>query len=315
MDVVTRWTLYEFALQCQPPFETRKGMVLKIEHPDERIGWGEISPLPGRSQESLAQAKRQLLALLKHNRQPKTLYPSVSIGWEHAHHINTPINTQFPLCALLTGTRKQILEKAESVYSQGYRTVKVKVSNLSFIDAYEVLSLLSSQFSVRVDVNQAWSFGEALSFFSRFAQDAFEFIEEPTSEIDKLSLFTHPFALDESLLQLTKNELSTFSKLKALVLKPTIIGNQKKCARYQTLAQELNLLCVLSSAFESGLGISQICALSHTLGIENIPLGLDTYRLLKEDLLIPPLDFSKPHLTIPKPIEINSTLLKEIAHG
>lgn len=313
LDVVMSWTLYEFSLPCYPPFETRKGMILKIKHPDGTTGWGEISPLPERNKETLSQAKQQVLEALEGRK--NILYPSVALGLEMAHQSISPINKTLPLCALLTGDPKQILKKAESVYAQGYRTVKLKVSHLSFSDARAVLSLLSPQFQVRVDVNRAWSFDQACAFFSQFDPNAFEFIEEPTYELDKLSKFTHPFALDESLISLSSSDLTTFPMLQALIVKPTLIGNQQECAYYHTLAQKLKLSCVLSSAFESGLGILQICKLSQALGMEHVPLGLDTYRFLKEDLLTTALDFSKPYLKVDEPIALNPTHLKQIAHG
>ncbi len=316
MDVVNQhWTLYQFTLPYQFPLKDRKGLIVKLDLSDGSSRWGEISPLTGRSKETLSLAKKQAIADLTKLSKRRVLYPSVACGLGHARKTYCADTKPIPLCALLCGTRSEILEKAAIVYAQGYRTVKVKVSSLSFADAYHVLNELITQFNVRIDVNLAWSFGESLSFFSRFDPNAFEYIEDPIHELEKLHQFTHPFALDESLKHLNHEGLVSLSKLKALIIKPTLIGGIQECLKFKALAEELNVKLIISSAWESGIGIIQLASLAKALGTTEHPLGLDTYRFLTKDLLCDPLDFSKPELILPSSFAVNMHLLEEVARG
>ena len=178
-----------------------------------------------------------------------------------------------------------------------------------------MLKELEPRFRIRVDVNRAWSFAESSSFFSYFDEDAFAFIEEPTHEIDKLQSFSHPFALDESLLDISPDTLTSFPKLKALVIKPTILGGKSDCKILSSIAQKKGLGLIFSSACESGLGLIQIATLANDLNNHVEPLGLDTYKFMEEDLLTIPLDFSGPNLVLPSSINLKMNLLQEIAHG
>lgn len=306
--MTSRWTLYRFSLPLSLPRGQKEGLILELNN-----RFAEISPLAGRSQESLDQAKHQLL---KHLKSPeKSLYPSVAFGWEYLNSWLSPQAAKIPVAALLLGTPQEIMDKAETVYAQGYTTVKVKISQLQTPDAQTVLKELIPYFRIRVDVNRSWSFDQSLLFFSHFDPQSFEFIEEPTADLEKLTLFTHPFALDESLLELSLDTLATYPQLKALVIKPTLIGGKQRCLHFQQIANTLQIPLIFSSTYESGLGILQICALSLQMNVSHIPLGLDTYRFLSEDLLLEPLNFSRPFLTLPHPSLLKTHLLQKIAHG
>ncbi len=308
------WNLYCYSLPFHPPFTKREGLIIELQLANGLKGWGEIAPLPGRSKETLSQAKTQILSLLN-NQETGPLFPSVKLGWEFATRITALCNRALPIAGLIWGSAETILEKAEKIYASGYRTIKVKISNLTFDDARVVLKKLAPRFRVRVDVNRAWSFEESNSFFSHFDESTFAFIEEPTHEIDKLKHFSHPFALDESLLDIPLDTLTTFPKLTALVIKPTILGGKSDCTSLLSIAQKNGLEVIFSSACESGLGLIQIATLANDLNATIEPLGLDTYKFIEQDLLITPLDFSTPNLVLPSSISLKTHLLQKIAHG
>jgi o-succinylbenzoate synthase len=304
MDALTEFKLYRYKVSYAAPFSQRTGILLQLFR-DGKESWGEIAPLPGRSKETLPEALQQLLSILKNETFSK-VYPSVSFGLFSAYSPSLPAQ-RFPLCALLAGTAEQILRKAEIAHAQGYQCAKVKVSGLDKETACALLKELSHHFSLRVDANRAFSFKEAMTLCMHAEAHLWEYIEEPTYELEKLEHFPYPFALDESLLDL--KALPQNPQCTALILKPSILGGYEECLSYAAYGKKL----ILSSACETGIGILGIAALSSALSLQ-APLGLDTYRFMERDVLTTPLDFSNGELIVPQTLSVNKELLEGVAY-
>ena len=208
---------------------------------------------------------------------------------------------------------KTVLQQAEVAADQGYTTVKLKVSSLSLDDSRSIIHTLKERFRIRVDCNSAFTFEEALNLFEPFDRGIFDYIEDPTFELKRLSEFPYPFALDETVLQYRL--FDNIPNLYGFILKPTILGGKKGCAPLVEFAKKNNLKVVFSPAFESGLGLLQILSIAKEFNLVSDPLGLDTHRYLKQDLLKPSVNFNTPHLTASTTSQINLDLLTEIAHG
>ncbi len=73
-------------------------------------------------------------------------------------------------------------------------------------------------------------------------------------------------------------------QLRALVLKPTLLGSLAHCEALVARARELRLKVIVSSCFESGLGLNQLFHLAGEWAPDQAP-GLDTKRWLAADLL------------------------------
>jgi o-succinylbenzoate synthase len=299
--------LYTFELPLHSGAH-RKGLLLS----DGEGKWGEISPLPGRSKESFAQAKEQLLKLLHTQTIDEPLFPSVQFGLDSL--LSSP---SYPLSAhtyaLLSGTQAQILQQADTAAKQGYTTVKIKIAPFSPKISQNLFHLLKNRFHLRVDCNSAFSFDEALALFSPFEKGFFEYIEDPTYEMDRLTHFPHPFALDETAHQYQALPLPTYTNLWGFILKPTVLGGKQGCTPFIEYAKKHHLNITLSSSFESGLGLLQIAALSKELGLSHTLLGIDTHKSLKEDLLLPGCNFNTQELHIPRAPELNLKLLTQVS--
>jgi o-succinylbenzoate synthase len=302
-----KWKIYSFRL----PLLTgsfREGILL---HFPQENRWGEIAPFPGRSKESLPQALAQLLKLLKTGKTDEELFPSVQFGLERA--LSSPVAVSAPLYALLSGDRKTILHQANVALDQGYTTVKLKISSLSLNDSRDIIHNLKERFRLRVDCNSAFTFDQALRIFEPFDKTIFDYIEDPTFELKRLSEFPYPVALDETVLQY--RQFDKLPNLYGFILKPTILGGKKGCTPLVEFAKKNQLKVVFSPAFESGLGLLQILALAKEFNLTTEPLGLDTHRYLKHDLLMPAVNFNKAQLTVSTAPQINLDLLTEISHG
>lgn len=307
LDVVS-WRIFSFQL-TKKDRSTRLSHLVCWKDSNHQEAWAEISPLPGRSKETSEEALLQLVAVLR-GEKPLDLYPSVSFALATAlKQLHFP---PIPVCALLSGSKQEIEEKASLAQHKGFSSVKIKISQLSLEDAFRVLNRLRKMFSLRVDANQCFSFKEAMHFFGQFAFHAFDFIEEPTWEIARLADFSHPFGLDETIEKTPDFRFENLVNCKAIIVKPMIQGffATKKLMKQ---LEKKPIKLIFSSSYESGLGLMQIASLAAQTKLH--PLGLDTQSLFTEDILTPFPIFSTPLCTCPFPAQIQKHLLQEIYHG
>jgi o-succinylbenzoate synthase len=260
--------LYTYELKTfLPKWPIRKGLILQWND-----GWGEIAPLPGFSSETLDDAQDEILSLLPNLSTAKPRLPSVRFGIAAASQPFSLKPLKIPL-GLLFDPRP------------GFSTLKLKLGHLSIEDAVLHVKKFLGRFKLRLDCNRSWSLDQALLFSSHFSPQDFEYLEEPVRTFSELIRFSElsgfPIAVDESVSKFPCPEIPT---LVASVIKPTIVGH----------LPTLNMPTVLSSAFESSLGLLQI-ARSYPNG--SPPAGLDTFRFFQEDLLVPPLKAEEGFLT------------------
>jgi len=237
--------------------KNREGLIVQLDD-----GFGEIAPLPGFSKETLEEAQIEALEWAHTGKEP-TL-PSVRFGIAST---KKPLQSvHLPLCSL--GPR------------DGFTTTKIKLGHLPLSDAISLVKEHYRKANLRLDCNRAWSLEEALEFASHFKPDDFAYLEEPVRSFAELVAFSKatqfPIALDESI----HGDWAQIPSLKAIVVKPTIVGYIPQIPPHLDL--------VLSSAYESGLGLLHIANLARS----TLPIGLDTYRAMEDALLINPIECS-----------------------
>ena len=110
--------------------------------------------------------------------------------------------------------------------------------------------------------------------------------------------FGLPVALDESLVAIEPDALDGLRYVRAVVLKPTLLGGISRTLRIAKRALSLGMTPVVSSAYESGVGAAALVALAAGIGDRTVPAGLDTYRRLNADVLVSPLDLSAPSVRV-----------------
>lgn len=71
--------------------------------------------------------------------------------------------------------------------------------------------------------------------------------------------------------------------------------------RLAEAAKALGMRVVISSTYESGVGSGALVALAAAVGGE--PVGLDTYRMLAEDVIEVPLDLPAPFVDVRRAAE------------
>jgi len=227
-------------------------------------GYGDIAPLPGFSRETLADARDEAIRLLPDFPNCIPTLPSVRFAFD---------------CAQVPLTSVKVPVNALNEYRNEFVALKIKVGHLSVEQAVLLSKKVPKNCALRLDFNRQWSLEKLLQFSSHFSPDDFEYLEEPTAQFSDLLLFSRktgfPIAVDESIPYVPYWEIPT---LKALVIKPTILGTIPKPPPGVEL--------IFSSAFESGIGVLHIARLAEKMN-PNRPHGLDPYTHLLEDLLTP----------------------------
>lgn len=308
---------------CFSNAKKRSGVYLNIIDDMGNSGWGEIAPLPNWSKETLDESIQQLNQKYKEiidinwtaqncfkDLAKLNLLPSVLFGLESALiAILSPLD-EFSISssALLMGSAKEIKAQAELRHAEGYTSAKLKVSNLDFKEAAELIHQLKDIFRLRIDVNRVWNTSESLQFFSQFPLTTFDYVEEPFQNPQDLALFPHPLAIDESYPgDISIEKLGLLPTLKALIYKPTIQGGMLKCLSLHDWTTKKGISLVLSGSFESELGLAHIASIANRLSL-TAPIGLGTYHFVNRSFYGNLLKFSKGHVSVPACLTPMTTL-------
>lgn len=193
---------------------------------------------------------------------------------------------------LLQGSHEQIISYAREMKSQGRSVFKLKVGDRNIpLDVKKVQSLrevIGPEGVIRLDANRAWKMEESVLFANLAGLTQIEFIEEPIKDMDHVQEFfqqTHmPVALDESLSMMRcavntpgrcAPAMTAQEAVSAYIVKPVILGGIVAALDWISEAKRLDKKAIISSAFESQVGLSVLKALA---GLTGQPPGLDTQK-------------------------------------
>ncbi|MGL4250652.1 MAG: o-succinylbenzoate synthase [Aeromonas sp.] len=287
--------LYRYQLPFTQPLTfhgkvevAREGLLVRING-----GWGEIAPLPGFSQESLQQAEAEALATLAAlaaGETPTPVLPSVQFGLDCARRTwpeqSNPLPEPYPL---IQGSPQELLRNWKAWLHNPPGKAKLKVARYPMRDELALIRLLCDRFpslKLVLDANQGWTREEAWTFCGHLDPNRIEYLEDPCADFADIAFVANrtgmPVALDELLAQ--GKPWQPIPQLKALVLKPTLLGSLANMEGLVNRARELRLKVIISSCFESDLGLNQLFKLAGEWAPEQAP-GLDTHRWMAGTLL------------------------------
>ncbi|HDP34256.1 MAG TPA: o-succinylbenzoate synthase [Candidatus Hydrogenedentes bacterium] len=329
--IIRHVTCYRFRLPLTAPVPVpggrvteRAGALLRIETDAPSQGWGEASPLPGFSGETLDEAVAISRAVAREKicgrpageiaeflQKESTLPPSVRFALESAlhqigdsEHPSPPADAavMVPLCALAGGGAQTVQREVDAAVRAGYATVKIKVGRNSVMDDITMARALRRSFAgacrLRFDANRAWTFEDASRFCGSIADDEVDYVEEPLADPTKLtSLYERcgvSFAVDETLQELsacmagTGNDKTSAREaaLRAIVENArALVWKPTLGASPENMSLKTDAPVVLSGAYESGIGSAAILRLSAAGRHVAQPPGIDTYNRLDDDVL------------------------------
>ena len=191
------------------------------------------------------------------------------------------------------GDSRFMQEQIEKKLKEGYNCLKLKIGGLDFVQELEILQGIrevagSSELTVRVDANGAFSPQEAYKKLERLARYDLHSIEQPIKQgqheaMAQLCAYTPvPIALDEELIGVQepdeKLQLLETIKPQYIILKPTLVGGFAASAEWIRMAEERNIGWWMTSALESNVGLNAIS--QFTANYDNtMPQGLGTGQL------------------------------------
>ena len=277
--------------------KTRDGLFVHLQQ-DEREGWGEISPLPGFSRESLDEAQRAALAWADAWSDEKTPalpgIPSAAFGISCALAEldgTLPDAADYRVAPLCTGDPDELFAALSGM--SGEKVAKVKVGLYEAVRDGMVVNLLLEaipDLHLRLDANRAWTRLKAQQF-AKYVNPAYRdriaFLEEPCQTRDESRAFAQEtgiaIAWDESLRE-DDFQFMAEPGLHAVVIKPTLTGSLDKVREQVAAAHALGLTAVISSSIESSLGLTQLARIAAWLTPQTIP-GLDTLNLMQTQIV------------------------------
>lgn len=272
--------------------KTRDGLYVRLQD-GERQGWGEISPLPGFSQETWEEAQSALLVWVDGWLQGDDALPdmpSVAFGVSCALAEiagTLPEAADYRAAPLCTGDPDDLVLQLADM--PGEKVAKVKVGLYEAVRDGMVVNLLLEaipELRLRLDANRAWTPLKAQQFAKYVNPDyrnRIAFLEEPCKTRDDSRSFAREtgiaIAWDESLRD-ADFVFEAEEGVRAVVIKPTLTGSLEKVCEQVKAAHAQGLTAVISSSIESSLGLTQLARIAAWLTPDTIP-GLDTLSLMQ----------------------------------
>lgn len=246
------------------PGRSAKGFIVRIESGEERVGWGEVAPLPAFGTETMGAAREILdvfskildVNLLK-------LFPCTKFGVSSALASQQPA---FPgervlEVASFLPQGNEALEVLSRDAEKGFRTFKWKVGPLDgetkgLFGA--IIDQLPEGGKIRLDANGLLRKSQAEAWLDVCEGKPVEFFEQPHTVLEHMQTlaeaYSTPLALDESVTTLAQCKKAITEGWDGLfVIKPSTIGDWGAfCAWHATVPGR----CVYSTAFETAVGAS-----------------------------------------------------------
>jgi len=277
-------SLYSYKLPLKKPLflkgksiSSRRGWILQLQD-QYQIKLAEASPLPFFSTESFEEVQKQLYSFFLEGKKPKVFFPSVRFA------LSSLLGPSLSLCPLEFA---QLLFDVTPKLDSSCIKIKYKPPLPDFIAWVKELKKKYPKHKIRLDINQKWSLEEGLAFAKAFKIEDFSYLEEPFSLKEELFSFSEktgfPLALDESLQRKDKEDFFLLPSLKALVIKPTLLGGLPF-----SLWKKKKIPFVFSSSLESSIGLHQIARLAKRAKAPIEPIGLDTFSLFLQDTVKKP---------------------------
>lgn len=325
---IARLTVHRYRLPLREPLrlgsavvQAREGVLVRAETESGAVGWGDAAPLPGFSRESLDDVRRELArCAMDAGAWPAVLgtpvldaFTSLLSGCSSSARFAVEsaltcaaaaeagvspgqflLGREADRCmvnALVASAPEEWAERARALAASGFSVIKLKVGR--FPMALEVACFRAAVEAApdvrwRLDANRAWSALIARGFAQEVGGLPIDYVEEPVRAGFALPAewpASIPVAWDETL-QEHEPPPAVPAPVKVWVIKPTLAGGLARAIRLAGEAARQGIAVVFSSAYESGVGVRMLAELAAATGGV---AGLDTYRVLAEDVLTPGL--------------------------
>jgi len=314
------------------PFATAQGMwlereawIIRLVHADGRLGLGEavLEPADGETASTVLDHLVHEVAMLARGEALPTV-PELEMHGSPGRALRAAIDAaRLDLEGALperlvpggrgVGVNATIAsigpeasaQAARQAVQAGYTTLKLKggaerETEVLVDRVRAVRSAVGPEIRLRLDVNGAWDLETATDRLDAIARFALEYVEQPlagddTAELAELRRRVRiPIAADETVTSLrTARALLDAGAVDVLVVKLARVGGPVVAAEIASLAADRSVPVVVSTLFETGVGLAAGLAVAALLPevrgsrLERSPdHGLATAGVLEHDLLV-----------------------------
>ena len=252
--------------------------VVLLEGP---AGWGEWSPLPGYPSDPAVCRRAAEEAATR--------------DWPQPRRDRVRVNTLVPAVA----------PDEAAALAEGSLDVKVKVGDEEDVDRVAaVRDAIGPRGRLRVDANGAWDVEAAVSAIARLAPFHLELVEQPVATLEGLARVRRrvavPVAADECVRDLDDaRRLAEMRAADALVVKVQPLGG---FAATLALIARAGVPVIVSSMYETSVGLAAGLALAATVDELPYACGLGTAALLPADVVADPLLPEDGWLAVRRPV-------------
>ncbi|WP_017324625.1 o-succinylbenzoate synthase [Synechococcus sp. PCC 7336] len=274
------------------PWAVREGIVVRLAGGD-RLGWGEIAPIPWFGTETVAEAERfchslgssvsglEIRAIPSHLSACRFALESARLELEQP----TTELPHFDRCGLLPAGTAALTEW-QPLWEAGDRTLKWKIGmadwrvEIALLEG--LLDRLPATATVRLDANGGLDLPTAREWLRACDRLSIEFLEQPLppealKEMMRLSdRFSTPIALDESVARLQDLQDCYAGGWRGIfVVKPAIAGFPTQLQQFCALHQ---LDIAISSALETSVGRRSALRVAAHIGSHRaVGFGIDRW--------------------------------------
>ena len=256
---------------------------LLVEGP---AGWGECSPLPG-----YPCPPERAMAAAEEAR---------TVAWP------PPVREEVAVNALIPALPPDdAAAAAGQAVAAGYSALKVKVGDGDDVDRVAaVREAAGPSTRIRVDANGAWDVDEAVVRVATLARFDLELVEQPVATLEGLAAVRRgtavPVAADECVRGVDDaRRLARLGAADAVVLKVQPLGGVWPAL---AVAGAAGVPAVVTSMFETSVGLAAGLALAAALPELPYACGLATAELLAADVVADPLLPERGRLRVRRPV-------------
>lgn len=240
------------------------------------VGWGEFSPLPGYPSDPA--------------RCEDAAREAAFVGWPAAVRAEVPVNGLVPAVGPETAG-----ELAAEATAAGVLTLKVKVGAGTLSEDADrvaaVRAAVGARGRIRLDANGVWDVETAVAALERLAGFDLELVEQPVAGLEDLARVRRrvavPVAADESVRSRDDaRRLAALAAADAVVVKVQPLGGVRAALE---LIEAAGVAAIVSSLYESSVGLAAGVALAAALPELPYACGLGTAALLAGDVVADPL--------------------------
>jgi len=270
----------------------RLGFIISLKSQSGNIGIGDVAPFPEFGSETYDDAEKRIddvnimmrVEIGEFKESLKVLlsdfntYPSLKHGLEQAlinlicyernitvaDLLNLKLKKEIKVNASIGFLNpEETASRAINFIDEGFDTLKIKTGRDNFEEDLQTIRLIRKKVGedvkIRIDTNGKWTVDNAIKYLNKLQEFKLEYAEQPVNSISDFKKLkkrtTVRLAADESIRDFeTAQKFISEKAIDFVILKPMMLGGLLPTLAIIELAEDNNVIPVITSSFESAIG-------------------------------------------------------------